>query len=94
MQGVGQDVQQVKQPRIEVANVPGAGIAQKMVQPVEGGRQIRIALAIDNFQPLVGVGVIKTELVFAGRREGGVTKRRRVVSLKRSLARKTTAGCW
>ena len=64
---LGQVIQQVKQSGIEVMNIAGAVIAQKMVQPVERRGQIRIAAAIDDIQPLVGVGVIKAEPVFAGR---------------------------
>ena len=72
MQGFGQVIQQVKQPRIEVLNIPGAVIAQEMVQLVERVGQIRVAAAINDLQPLVGVGVIKAQAVFAGRLEGGL----------------------
>ena len=76
-EGSGQVVQQVKHARIVVVHITGAIIAQILVEAVERLRQIRVATAIDDVEPLVGMGVVEPEPEFGDRRWVEFRSRRR-----------------
>jgi hypothetical protein len=64
-------VKDVVQMRIEMANVAGPMIAEEIIQLGERGGNVLVAMAIDNIEPLSGVGVVKTQemilALFGGR---------------------------
>ena len=66
-EGSGQIVQQVKHARIVVVDVAGAIVAQVLVEAVERLRQIRVAPAVHDVEPLVGMGVVEQQAVFGAR---------------------------
>jgi hypothetical protein len=66
-EGSGQIVQQVKHAWIVVVDVAGAIVAQVLVEAVERRRQIRVAPAVHDVEPLVGVGVVEQQAVFGDR---------------------------
>jgi len=64
-EGSGQIVQQVKYARIVVVHIASAIIAQVLVETVERLRQIRVAAAVYDVEPLVGMGVVEPQAVFS-----------------------------
>ena len=58
-EGSGQFVQQVKHAGIVVVDVASAIVAQVLVEAVECLRQIRVAPAVHDVEPLVGMGMVK-----------------------------------
>src|SRR5437879_1211283 len=58
---VGEITQQIKQPRIDMVDGPGAMVAQEMFELLNGLGHILVAHAIDNVNPLIGMRVIKAQ---------------------------------
>jgi hypothetical protein len=56
-----------------VSNISSAVIAQKIIQLGQRRGHILVATSINNLQTFIGVSVIKTEPVFAGRLAGEVS---------------------
>src|SRR5689334_21590838 len=69
--GRSQVIKQVEQVGIEMTYLSRAMIAEIMIDLGQCLRQISFAAPIYDIEPLVGVGVIKTEPVFARRESGG-----------------------
>ena len=66
-EGSCQVVQQVEHARIVVVHITGAIVAQVLVEAVERLRQVCVATAIDDVEPLVGMGVVEPQPVFGDR---------------------------
>ena len=54
-------VEDIVQARIEMANVTGAMIAQEIVELGERARNVLVTLAVNKFNPLSGVRVVKPQ---------------------------------
>jgi len=66
----GEVRQDIVQARIKMANVAGSMIAQEIIEFGECGRKILIAAAINNINPLGGVGVVKQQAMLLVIRRG------------------------
>ena len=73
---VGQIVEKVKQPFVQLTHVAGTMIAKKLVQAIHCLRHILISSSIHNVDPLVGMGMVKPQAIFWQRRFRGIRRYR------------------
>ncbi len=62
-QGHGQIMQKIEDARIIVVNIAGAVVAQIMIHSRQGVGIIGVPVAVDNIEPLPGVGVKKVQAI-------------------------------
>src|SRR5262249_36788352 len=64
----GKVVEKIEEARIEMPDISGTVVPQKMVEPLEGVGDVLITATIDDIQPLPGVRVIKAQPIFVRHR--------------------------
>ncbi len=62
-ESTGQIVQQIEQPRIEMVDRSGAVVAKKVLQLVDGRRNILLPAPVNDIEPFIGVSVIQPKTV-------------------------------
>ena len=68
----GEIGEQIEETRIEVMDVSGAVVAEKVIELVQGFREVGVAALVDDVEMLTGVSVIEAEPLLGQRRLGNV----------------------